>query len=455
MLQEALETSGVPLPVLRDLEGNQGKVFHTVAVPATFIIDGRGVLQDYEFGDNEKLLTVLPAKLEKVLAGEAIYQQPLEAYQKELAEYEKILNAPEVPAPPDRPVGAEQKIPIPHAELAPRSPPRVFQLTPLWTCTELNAPSNVLVVPSADGPPRILVVDAWKSVAEVGTDGKVIASHALKIEETEFINVLHTATTPEGKRFFVALALFTGQQRCHLLDENLDLLSSYPQDALENPHSGIADAHLADLDGDGKLELCVGYWGVVGVKTASLDGKPIGANRTSVVNVQRIAFSAPDARGRRRLLCANTSDALAVLDAQCRPQGTVVIPGRFLRNIVSADLDADGTPEWCGLAGVKVGDNLAVGLDLSGKELWTYPLPEGVHQLPVERIIPARLTTDGPGQWLLPGPDGSIHVLAADGKPLDRLNYGAALAGLATAVIDGKPVLLVSSPNGVEALTVQ
>jgi hypothetical protein len=60
-----------------------------------------------------------------------------------------------------------------------------------------------------------------------------------------------------------------------------------------------------------------------------------------------------------------------------------------------------------------------------------------------------------PGQWILPGPDGSIHFIAADGKPLDKFNYGAALQGLATVEIDGRPVLVVASANGVEAWKVE
>ena len=55
-------------------------------------------------------------------------------------------------------------------------------------------------------------------------------------------------------------------------------------------------------------------------------------------------------------------------------------------------------------------------------------------------------------QWLLPGSDGSIHVVALDGTPIDRFNYGEQVTGVATVQIDGKPVLLISSANGVEAL---
>ncbi len=452
-LQETLTGSGAKFDLFRDLEANQVSVLGTTAVPSTFIIDARGVLQDFEFGDNPNLATALPEKLEKVLAGEDIYQALQQTYLKELEAIERAMEAVAKGEPPEAAADGQQTISIAPAEIAPSSPPKTLKLTRLWKCDGLSAPCNVLVVPSADGPPRLLAVDTWKSVAEVGLDGKLLANHAPPIEQTEFINTLRTATGSDGKRRFVAF--FTGQQRFHLLDENLELLTSYPPEALENPHAGIADVQLGDLDGDGTLKLYAGYWGVLGVRAASLAGKSLWSNRTAVINVQRIALSGPDAQGRRRLLCANTSDGLAILDAQGRSQGSLSLPGRFLRGIVAADLDGDGRPEWCGMAGLKPGENLAVGLDPTGKEVFSYQLPEGIHERPIEQIIPGRLTRDGPGCWLLPGPDGSIHILTAAGKPLDDFHYGASLAGLATTEINGAAALIISSSNGLEAWKVE
>jgi hypothetical protein len=85
--------------------------------------------------------------------------------------------------------------------------------------------------------------------------------------------------------------------------------------------------------------------------------------------------------------------------------------------------------------------------------LWSYLLPAGIQPQPVEPIIAGKL--GGGGQWLLPGPDGSIHIVSADGKLLDKFNYGAALQGMATFEIGGRSVLVVSSPRGLEAWKVE
>jgi hypothetical protein len=100
------------------------------------------------------------------------------------------------------------------------------------------------------------------------------------------------------------------------------------------------------------------------------------------------------------------------------------------------------------------GNFTAVGLNPKGQVTWKYDLPFGMQQA-VEPIVVGRLLPGPARQWLLPASDGSIHVLAADGTPLDRFNYGAQVNGLATVEIGGKPVLLVSSPGSLEALGVE
>ena len=349
--------------------------------------------------------------------------------------------------------GQVKQYPIHYAKIAQRSQPKTLKLTPLWKCTELKAPANVLAVEHPDGRPRLLVVDDFNSVAEVGHDGKVIAVHSLNLEPTESVSTLHTAAGADGKRYFVALALTGAQQRCHLLDENCKLLLHYPKDALKYKHSGIADVELADADGDGSLEMCIGYRGIVGVHGVSLAGGRLWSNRM-VVNVVRIAVAGPDDRRRRKLVCANLSGWLAVIDTRYqRPK--VITLSRRLNWIESADLDGDGRIEWCGLAAEGTSGSAAIGLNLNGEELWSYVLPPGFQQQPIERITAGRVTSTGPGQWLLPGPDGSIHILAADGKLIDKFNYGAMLCGLATVEWDGKMVLIVSSPRRLEAWKVE
>ena len=105
----------------------------------------------------------------------------------------------------------------------------------------------------------------------------------------------------------------------------------------------------------------------------------------------------------------------------------------------------------------KLGDNTVIGIGLNGdkgEELWNYALIEGLQPQLVEPIVAGQVTSSGAGQWLLPGPDGSINIVDIDGKLVDQAYYGA-LGGLAAVEIDGKPAIIVASADGVEALGVK
>jgi hypothetical protein len=44
-----------------------------------------------------------------------------------------------------------------------------------------------------------------------------------------------------------------------------------------------------------------------------------------------------------------------------------------------------------------------------------------------------------------------VHILAADGKLIDKFHYGAALAGIAGTQLNGEPVLFIAGDQGLEA----
>jgi len=453
-LLDMLSELDVKLPVVRDTDRHANTLFHSTSIPTMFILDAEGVAQDFHVGGNPDLADVLPEKLEKLLAGEDIYQEPLARYNKELEDYERALEASETETPetetPEEAVVEEYR--IPQAKVAPRTEPETFKLSQLWTCSELKSPGNILAVTQPDGSVRLVVVVGWKSIAEVGLDGKLIATHRLEIDKMEVVSNLRTAVDTEGKRYFAAVA--SAQQRFHMLDANFNVVFSFPADGLKHPHQGIADVELGDLAGNGKLQAYVGYWGVIGVQAVSLEGKRAWSNR-SISNVVKMAVGWPDPEGQRLLFCTNNSGSLAKIDAEGNRQGEVTVGDRTLHWIVAADLTGDGQPEWCGMAAPKLGDNIAVGLNLEGEELWHYDLPSGVQPQPVEPIVSGRIAPVDEDQWLLPGSDGSIHVIAADGKLLDRFNYGAVIGGLATAEHDGRTLLIVSSPSGLEGWRVE
>ncbi|HEY2883127.1 MAG TPA: DUF2092 domain-containing protein [Pirellulales bacterium] len=330
---------------------------------------------------------------------------------------------------------------VPPATIAPQSDPSSLKLTKLWTAADLNNPGNVLVVDGAAGQPRIFVFDGWRSVAELDGEGKVLGRHELDIPADAVACFLRTTTDAQGRRYFVVSA--NGQPQCHVFDENWKRLLSFPKPE-EGATEGIGDVQIADLNGSGKPQLCVSYWGDIGVQGVALDGNRLWRDR-SLQFVLRTAVTDRDAAGHRQLLCTHSKGTIVPLDFEGKPEKEIVVPDRRVYYVAAADLAGKGQSNYCALAGSVVNDNTALGISLDGKELWNYPLPPGVHGRPIEVITSGDLTGETEKQWLIAGADGSIHMVSADGKPIDKFNTGAMLTGVGAAKIGEKHLLLVSS----------
>ncbi len=349
-----------------------------------------------------------------------------------------------------------QEIELPRAKIAPRSEPDKLKIEKLWTTDDIKNPGNLVVFTDEQGEQRIAVFDGWRAVVELDVAGKTLARHELDLPENGVTTQLRTAVDGQGQRTFAAFAV--AQHKVYLMDGAWRPTGSYP----EETRQGISDIQLADIDGDGQLEMLVGYWGEVGVQCASLAPRRIWANR-AFDNVLSLAVLRRDPDGHCRILVGNERLALGVLDFGGTQLADISVPSRPIDIIVAADLASPvGSPDsgdsqerglWK-LAGISVtrpAEFVAVGLDFHGSEVWSYPLPIGVRNTPCEVLVAGRLRAGEPGQWLLTGADGSIHILTADGELLDRFQYGDELTGVGTMDADGQPVLLVATAHGLTA----
>ena len=451
-LTSVFQKLNVNLPIARMAPGDFQQLFRTEGIPFCAILDAKGVVQDIESGPNADLATDLPAKLEKLRAGEDVYQPALKKYQEQMAQHEKFVALVEQGLSPND--AANQLLESQKTPLAPRSEPRRLRITQLWSNKDVKGPvGNLLVVADGGGPAKIAVVEGCKGVVEIGMDGKTLEHYPLLPEASdELVTTLRTATGKDGQRYYAAFGVT--HQRLHCTDAKWKTLFSFPADALENRHSGIADVQLADLEGDGQPELYVSYYGPVGVQAVSLEGKRTGAYR-ALANVMRMAVGGPSQNGARPLYCVNNAGPFTLLDARLQRLGEVAVQDWNISWIVAAELTGNPQPQFCGLAVPRPGETIAVGFDGAGQQLWEYKLPEGfMDQSAIEPILAGRLT-GATGQWILPGCDGSIHILSPEGQLIDRFHYGKPLAGLATAEIDGKPALIVATPDGVDAWRVE
>jgi thiol-disulfide isomerase/thioredoxin len=434
-VREKFAEAKLSLPIARDPDIAARNAFLVESLPTMVILGPDGVVQDYENVLDPDLAENLLSNLEKLLAGQNIYEQTLQQF-----------------AAPS--VGGSVEGQVAVAEIAPRSEPENLKLSPLWNCRELTSPGNILAIDHG----HLFVLDNWQTVVEIGGDGQVLGRHRLdlpKQPEEAVVSFLRTALDARGRRYFVGSA--NGVQQLFVFDANWKRILTFPA---SGTHPGITDVQLGDFDADGEPEINVGFWGASGVHNISLDGTRRWANN-SCENVLKLAMSTNGPDGKPELLATTASGNVVPIDNQGHERKSWSVGKQFIQLIFTADLDGDGTNEICAIGphktgeAVRTGDNTVFGLSSSGDVLWQYDLPPGVPTNGAIEFVASGSLLGEVGQWIIAGPDGSIHVLSPDGKRIDRFNTGLALAGLAVARLNGRSALVISSPSGVDAFALE
>ena len=294
-LKKDVANLNLHVPALRDPKLSAAAFnLKTSVLPCTFVIDAKGIVQHCENGRNPKFVESLQAKLDKVLAGENVFQELQKQYESQVEEYRKYAASPNVPpAVAEQPAAGKSQL-VPEVKTAAATKPTTLKLSPLWKIADLKSPGNIVVAEDKGKPARLLVIENGNSVAEVGLDGKLIAVHTLDLAKDEVISNLRTAVGADGRRYVVAF--WTSQKRCHVLDDKWNVVLHYPSNPPKTAYAGISDVQLGDLDGDGKLKLYVSYWTTIGIQAVSLDGVRIWANRTDVNGSSSLAIGGADAK---------------------------------------------------------------------------------------------------------------------------------------------------------------
>lgn len=91
-VEEAFKKHNLTVPIARDQEQVTDKLFQLEGLPTTIVLGRDGTVQDYHIGYDPKLAESLPAKLEKLLAGENLAQPELDAYELEKQQFEARLS---------------------------------------------------------------------------------------------------------------------------------------------------------------------------------------------------------------------------------------------------------------------------------------------------------------------------------------------------------------------------
>jgi len=445
-LQRRLAEWKVELPILRDLEAFGDKAFHIEFQPTIVVLDKRGCVQVFQSGGSPELADQLVAIVQRLQRGDDLASEIVNEYRREREKYEQ-LRSRGGPEP-------GELVEVPEAVIRQRSEPGKFQIKSLWNC-ELENAGNILVATAANKPIALFSISGGRSVVEFNSAGKIIAKHPLAIPEQTAITFLRSAVDKSGRRYFVGSSPLAPQ--FFLFDEQWKLLLAYPPP--NQAQLGVADLALTDLDDDGNFEILVAAAGGAGVVALSTQGELRWRN-DKLPTALSVALSAADDVGSRAIFVTGDEKGSVTRINRFGNEEPPVTVGKWpIMRIFGAPFSANDAKSQANLSQANLfglstnakNEPYAIGLNSELAERWNYPLPLGVHQVPIEPVTPSQALFPKSGEWWIAGPDGSVHLIAADGQLFDSFFTGSPLTGIAATKLDDQPVLLVSSATGITA----
>lgn len=439
----------ITMPIVNDHD-EVGKRLAVMVTPTLVVLNGAGRVQMIQACDNPEAVDRVSQVIERIAGGEDLGRMALEAHERELREYQLRLAAVDA----DRP--AEPELPMP--TVAPRSEPERLTLRLDWSCDELKSPGNLLASEAADDA-TVWVVDGPRHVVQIDEQGRVARRVELPIPEPARVSYLRSIVDGKGRRHFLASAILAPQ--VFVFDEQWKLRLTYPPE--HEVREGIHDARLCDLEGDGTVELAVGFFGVLGVHAVDLDGKQVWSNRKMVEVLSITPAVRDEGVPWGHLLVAGTKGSLLRLDQFGNHDPEIVIRGRSIQHLFSANplgasagpsISSSGPAPYCGISATASG-LVAVGLNPELEEEWSVDLPGGAYTSELQFATSGILWKDSVGCWVIAAADGTIAIQSEDGELTDRFALGQALTGLTIVGHDNNRRLVIATARAVQAYQVQ
>ena len=459
-VREVAARAGGTAGILRDPRGVAAAAFDVTSFPAVVVLAPDGTVADVQRGPNDRVGEDVVEIVSAIAEGRPPRPLVEGRFERRLAEYRSTITD----------AAGSGVAAIPERVIVPRRQADRFNLVREWRSDVVDMPGAIVrvdpVADPAEGDVRLFVLDGWRSVVELSSEGKAVARHELAIPRDAAAGFLRTAVDSEGRRWWLSGSV--GGQHLFVFDEAWKLSATYPELG-GGPHAGIAAAELVDTDGDGTPEIVVGIRGTAGVHGVSLGGKRLWKER-AIHGVVAMTADRPDDDGRRGVVVVDGGGRLVRVAADGVAGSPVAVePGSSglgaagtlpIRSLHGAPVGVSDAmePTWAMLAigGASVGRNIAIGIgdDLSAR--WNLPLPDGLHREgPVEPVAWADLLGSRRRQWLLAAADGSVFVVWDDGGLVGRYCHGEPILGIAGYVDAGGPHVVLVTRSAVESLRME
>jgi hypothetical protein len=438
-LRKRLADWNVELPIVRDLDAFGDSSFRIQGHPTIVILDKRGLVQLFRVGGNPELAGEIVQAVERLKAGNDLAAESITQYTQSKRQYDELIarggNEP------------EQVAEVPEAVLRRRSEPAKIKLKKLWKCDELKSPGNIVVAEASQQSAKIYVLESGRTIAEINDKGKLVARHELPLPDQAGITYFRTTTDKSGRRYFVGGAPLGAQ--FYVFDDAFKLVLTYPPS--DQAPLRLVDLAWADVgDADGSPDVIAANLDEVGVLAVTLSGETLWRNR-KLANAYSIAVAPPDDVSSTSLLVSGDTGAIVRINRHGHEDPPTPLPNWAVGRMFAGATAAGSPGTFMALATNAKQQPFAVGLTSNLKESWNYPLPAGAHQRPIEPVTSSRMLPGHEGEWWLAGPDGSIHLITADGTLFDSFFYGQALSGIAASKLGEAAALLIATEDGLTA----
>ena len=437
---------------LEDRSGMGRRLLEVQQTPTVVVLGPKNRLDYFEVGANPNVGADVAVVLERLLAGQNVAEGTKSLYEESRTNYERILARAKIDGD-----GWVEEL---NAKVPRASAPEKLKLTEVWKTEEVEEPGNFLIVPGKQK--RLLVVDGWNQLAMMSLDGKVTNTIKLDLPENEGISILRAGSNGRDRALIAAAS--RGGRQAFLFDFAGKRVAQYPPGPSE--HVSISDLLVHNIGDGEEPEMIVAWQGDGGVHGIGLDGKHHWSNQaaTGVISVSAVQDEVAGGAKRKPILTTSESGFMFLVDEHGRTLREVrleqvvhqlaVWPGtaRGFESILNRDLrpSGQGNAVYLGIASSSFGGHVITGISGDWQPLWSHSMPRGVYRHQVD--FPQAVSIPGIGAiWIVPGPDGSVHFLSADGKFRDQMYVGSQIRGLAATPIGDKPALLIAIDGKVTA----
>ena len=206
--------------------------------------------------------------------------------------------------------------------------------------------------------------------------------------------------------------------------------------------AGVDGAHWGDLNGDGTDELIAGMNGGGGLQAWSADGKKLWSAELGNVWNQAVVPAAKDQPA--RVLATEAGGSVKIFDAQGNPLATLKPNGGYYAQM-AACRTADKTIQIAAINQEAVDTEV---FDETGKVAWTTSATSDHAGWRENTFAVGDITGDGNPEWAFLDGAGNLVIATPEGQKISSIAHAAKFSRFAIASRPGKSGVLITLDGG-------